>query len=465
MRKLVFLVLLMVAKFGFGQGYKIEVELPNAANQEVKLAYHFLDKIYARDTVLLNEKGIGTFQGDTLLPQGLYKILIDQSKHFDLLIGADQQFHLYNNGIDASKMKIEGSKESEAFVNYLVFFNNLKAKSQELSRQLKSAALDQDREAIRAQQAGLNDEMKTYWEKINHELPGSFLYKFLVANEVPVLDISTLPKEVQQNDSLLLMARFNYQHEHFWDNFDYTDERMLYTPFYKPKLDTWFNKVLYPAYDSVKPYVYSFLDDVESNPRIFQFATSFFINASINSNILGMDALFVDLAKDYYLSGKAFWATEASLETIRENVLFYKDNLIGKTGADLMMETYDGEYVSLHQVDAEITVVLIYEPNCGHCKVFVPELYKEVYEKYKDKGLEVFAIYSMDNKEEWTEFLAKHNMWDWINVWDKDHTTRFKIHYDGRKTPGVFVLDRDKKIIAKRLDVEQLNALIKERLK
>ena len=70
----------------------------------------------------------------------------------------------------------------------------------------------------------------------------------------------------------------------------------------------------------------------------------------------------------------------------------------------------------------------------------------------------------MDNREEWTEFLTEHNLFDWINVWDKDQITQFKILYDGRKTPGVYVLDRDKKIIAKKLDIAQLKQLLSEEL-
>src|SRR5665811_1158689 len=104
--------------------------------------------------------------------------------------------------------------------------------------------------------------------------------------------------------------------------------------------------------------------------------------------------------------------------------------------------------------------ILIYEPNCSHCKEFVPKFHDEVYEKYKDKGLTVFAIYSMDNKEEWGEFPDKHNLYDWINVWDENHITRFEILYDGRKTPGIYVLDENKKIIAKKLSEEQLDEFI-----
>ncbi len=462
-RYLMILLLLVPVNILLAQQYRIEVELPNEAGKQVRLAYHYLDKLYPADTSLLDNKGYGVFEGDSLLTQGLYKVLIDEQHHFDFLLGADQQFHLYNAGTTSGEMKIKGSEEAEAFVDYLAFLENLKTKSSELSERFKKAG-ETEKKEIQNELQGLNTEMKDYWEKINQQLPGSFLYKFLVANEVPRLDTSTLPLDIQQNDSLLLLAQFRYQLEHYWDNFDYTDERMLLTPFYKPKLETWFTKVLYPNYDSVKPYVYRFLDQVESNPRIFQYAASYFLNSAINSNILGMDALFVDLANDYYLNGKAFWASESTIEKVRENVLFLKNNLLGKTAPNLTLESYEGEYINLHQIEAKITVLVIYEPHCGHCKVFVPQLYNEVFLPNKDKGLEVFAIYSMDKREEWSEFLVEHNMFDWINVWDEHHTSRFKVLYDARKTPGVYVLDHDKKIIAKKLDIDQLKQLMADTL-
>lgn len=464
MKKVIVLVIFLLSYNAiFAQGYQIGVELPGQENKNITLAYHYLDKIYAADTILLDANGAGTFTGDTLLTQGLYLILIDQSHYFDFILGADQQFKIYNATTNSKDMKVEGCAETKAFVDYINFLDGIKQKGQQLSEQFKTASAEKNAN-IEDQINQLTSEMKDYWEKIHKELPGSFLYQFLVANEVPQLDISTLPTEVQQNDSLLLLARFDYQREHYWDNFDYTDERFMYTPLYKPKLETWFNKVLYPSYDSVKPYVYNFIDNVEDNPRIFQFAVSFFLNSAINSNVLGMDALFVDLANDYYLNGKAFWADEETLKKVRENVLFAKNNLIGKIAPDLLMETMDGEYVDLHQLDAKLTVVLIYEPNCGHCQAFVPPFYSDVYEKYKNKGLEVFAIYSMDNKPEWEDFVNEHQMYDWINVWDPGDETRFKILYDARITPGVYVLDQDKRIIAKKLSLETIKALIADRL-
>jgi len=464
MTKQLFFLFILLSTQVFSQGYKIDVELPDAANKKISLAYHYLGKVYIQDTTLLDANGFGTWQSDTLLTQGLYKVFVDKDNHFDFLLGADQEFTIKNNSFIAKQMKVEGAEETSGFVKYLIFLEDLKKQSADLNNQLKASINEKDKENIKNKLEKLTEELHAYWEKIGKKLPDSFLYKFLKANYVPPLDVTSLPEEIQNNDSLLFQARFSYQREHYWDNFDYTDERFLYTPFYQTKLETWYKNVLYPAYDSVKPYVYQFLEDVKPHKRIFQFACSFFLNSSINSNFMGMDALFVDLANDYYFSGEAFWANEESMEKIRENVLFKKDNLIGNIAPDLTLESFDGEFINLHQIDAELTILLIYEPNCSHCKVFVPEFHKDVYLPYKDKGLEVYAIYSMDNKEEWTTFLTEHDLFDWINVWDEQHVSRFKITYDARQTPGVYVLDKNKKIIAKKMTVEQLIGIVGEKL-
>lgn len=463
MTRLLFLFFITISLQLHAQNYKIELNLEGISNKQVQLAYHYLGKIYAADTARLSENGQATFSGDSLLPQGLYKILLDKDHHFDFLLGSDQRFKLSNTTFDNKDAEIEGAPESEAFIDYVIFLGELQQKSANLNKAYKNAA-ESEKSSIKKQREALNQSMHNYWDEVNNKFPDSFLYKFITANYVPALDETTLAKEITENDSLLFLAKFNYQRQHYWDYFDYTDERYLYTPFFKSKLETWFNKVLYPAYDSVKPYVYAFLDDVKPNKRIFQFATSYFLNSSINSNIMGMDALFVDLARDFYLSGEAFWASDKSLETIEENVIFMQNNLIGETAPDLTLESFDGEFINLHQIDSKLTAVLIYEPNCSHCKVFIPEFYNEVYLPNKDDGLSVFAIYSMDDKEEWTEFLTRHDMFDWMNVWDEHHVSRFKIKYDARKTPGVYLLDENKKIIGKKMTIEQLKKIIPQEL-
>ncbi|MCF6356227.1 MAG: redoxin domain-containing protein [Draconibacterium sp.] len=464
MIKYIFPFLIFISNVAFSQGYKIQLNLESVPNEQVFLAHYYLGNIYVGDTLLLDAGGTGMLTGDTLLPQGLYKIYKDKNNHFDFLLGADQDFSISNKSFIGAEMQASGAVETEQFVKYATFLNKLKKEGAEIKNKLKTATGD-EKENLQKELSKLTLRLHNYWENIDKKYPDTFLAAFLMSNYVPEIDKSTLPIEIQQNDSLLLLAKFYYQQKHYWDYFDYTDERFLYTPLLKPKMETWFTKVLYQNYDSVRQPVFKFIENVKPSKRIFQFATSWFLNSSINSKIMGMDALFVDLAKTYYLSGEAFWATDESMKKIRENVMFMERNLIGEVAPDLTLESADGEFFNLHQIDKEITVVLIYEPNCSHCKVFVPEFNKKVYKKFKDKGLEVFAIYSRDKKEEWIEFLDKHNLWEWINVWDKEHISRFKILYDVRKTPRIYILDENKKIIAKDISVEQAEHIIGERLK
>ncbi len=463
MKKYISLILIFISNVAFSQGYKINLNLESAANKQVFLAHHFVGNIFVDDTLQLNANGSGTISGDTLLPQGLYKIYMDDKTHFDFLLGADQEFTITNKTFISKDIQADGATETEEFITYIEFLNNIKKEAAEINSKFKTAT-DTEKENLQGELSKLTPQLNNYWKNINKKYPNTFLAAFLMSNYVPELDQSTLALEIQQNDSLLLMAKYYYQQKHYWDYLDYTNERFLYTPLLKPKLETWFTKVLYQNYDSVRQPVFEFIESVKPNKRIFQFVTSWFLNSSINSKIMGMDALFVDLAKTYYLSGEAFWATEKSMKLIRENVMFMERGLIGETAADLTLESVDGEFFNLHQIDKKLTVVIIYEPNCSHCKIFTPQLYNDIYLKYKDKGLETFAIYSMDNKEEWVDFLEKHKMWDWINVWDKEHVSRFKISYDARKTPRIFILDENKKIIAKDLSIEQLDFVIGEKL-
>ena len=90
----------------YGQGYTIEVSLDEAKNKEVYLAHYYLGNIYVDDTLKMDHNGSGTFIGDTLLPQGLYKIYLDNNNHFDILIGKDQEFSVSNSTFKSETARI-----------------------------------------------------------------------------------------------------------------------------------------------------------------------------------------------------------------------------------------------------------------------------------------------------------------------------------------------------------------------
>jgi hypothetical protein len=61
--------------------------------------------------------------------------------------------------------------------------------------------------------------------------------------------------------------------------------------------------------------------------------------------------------------------------------------------------------------------------------------------------------------DEWKKFIDEHHF-DWINVWDKYNFTNFRNLYDIYSTPTIYILDKNKKIIAKRIGVDQIEKFI-----
>jgi thiol-disulfide isomerase/thioredoxin len=94
-------------------------------------------------------------------------------------------------------------------------------------------------------------------------------------------------------------------------------------------------------------------------------------------------------------------------------------------------------------------------PNCGHCQKEIPKL-KEIYDKWKDKSVMVYAVDIEVDEVKWKKFINEHHL-DWINVNDVNHQSNFRQLYDIYSTPIIYILDDKKVIRAKRIGVEQID--------
>ena len=86
----------------------------------------------------------------------------------------------------------------------------------------------------------------------------------------------------------------------------------------------------------------------------------------------------------------------------------------------------------------------------------------DVYKKLKDKNVQVIAISTLfgeEGKEKWINFVNENKLYDWINAWNP-YDYKFKELYDVNTTPTIYILDKDRKIIAKRIGPEQCEDII-----
>lgn len=69
------------------------------------------------------------------------------------------------------------------------------------------------------------------------------------------------------------------------------------------------------------------------------------------------------------------------------------------------------------------------------------------------------------NKEKWENFVTEHELFDFINCWDPQNQTNFRVYYHIDSTPVMYLLDKEKKIIAKKLDIEQFADILTKEYK
>ena len=127
------------------------------------------------------------------------------------------------------------------------------------------------------------------------------------------------------------------------------------------------------------------------------------------------------------------------------------------------MKDDKGQVQSLYNLKSKYTLLIFWSPTCGHCKTIIPDLFKR-YARYKDKyDIAAYAVLSEPDdatRPKWHEFI-KANHLDWINIDGGEANLDWHEVYDIVTTPQIYLLDKDKKILAKKLDAETFEEVLK----
>jgi hypothetical protein len=441
--------------------YGISVNIKGLADSTVYLAYHMGDKQYLKDSIKLDKAGHGIFTGKEVLPQGIYLIVIPGRKYFEMLISNDQEFSLSCDFQDYfNSLKFTGSDENTSFLDYQRKWIKMQEEAGKLNNRLQASKANKDSiKILNDLRVKTEERMKSFLIEEIDKNKGSLLAALLKSMlPVDVPDFP-LPSAVKNPDSLKWVLAYNYSVKHFFDNIDLTDERLIRTPILQNKLNLFFTNVVLQLSDSINRQIDVVIDKCKSDYKVFQFVAVYLFNHFRESEVMGHDAVMVKLADDLYLNGKADWTTKEWRDNLKKDVDRIRPNLIGVKGHDLIMDTYSGRYASLYDINKEFTILCFWEPNCGHCQEAIPKL-KTYYDKVKSEGyLEVFTVCTTAERDKWEKFIKDNNL-TWINGWDPKRITNFDFYYNVQSTPTIYILDKNKVIIAKKLPVESIENFI-----
>ena len=239
---------------------------------------------------------------------------------------------------------------------------------------------------------------------------------------------------------------------HFWDYTNLISKSTIINPFFEKNRKIYFEQVLGHDPDTVIKHLNTLLNSpMDDQVRKVLVSTATYHYET--SNYMGEDKVFVWLAQTFYNSGFADWMDKDDLAKIKEKSDGLSTELIGNPARDFAFDTKDRGRIKLTDVQSPITILYFWDSTCGHCKKETPRL-KKFYEEYKDKGVEVVAITLENEFTSWNKYIDENEL-TWVNGYESDfERPNFLWYYYIPTTPKKLVLDKDKKIIAKNLDVE-----------
>lgn len=445
----------------FSQAYKISVRVKGLKDTVCYLAHHFGDKQLLDDTARVDSKGLMVFEGKKPLHGGIYLVVLPGKKYFEFLVN-EQNFSMETDTLDyVANMKLKNTLENDLFFDYLKYIQPRGEKITSLIKQLSEAKTKADSSAIQSQIEIQNKEVFSYRENVVKGNPSTFvatLFKAMTVKE-PTKEEEEAAKAKGDKD-----FKFNFYRAHFFDNVNFSDGRITYTPIYQQKLKEYITNLTYPNIDSLKKACDWVIAKSRANKEdVFKFTLWYLTNHHETSPLMGADAVYVYLGNKYYRTGQAFWVDSVTLKKIIADLDIKQNVIMGVKPPQLILADSNNQYHALYNVKAKYTIVYFWDPNCGHCQKETPKLY-EMYKKYKQDGLEVFAVDIDHDKKRWSEYVKKNDL-RWINVYDPDHRVSFRTLYDIYSTPVIYLLNDKKEIIAKRLGVDQLDEYLGNAIK
>jgi thiol-disulfide isomerase/thioredoxin len=471
MRFLATALLSFTASFCYAQnGYEIKVTLKPFKNQYIYLGHYYGKQLPIIDSAKLNDKSEAVFKGPKKLGGGIYLVgYPDRSRNFEILIDKNQRFSITADTANIRALAFQNSPENIAFKQYQETMTKNGMEVDALYKK-RAGAKPEDSIKINGQIEAINTNIRKYRSDLIAKDPNGLLAALLKAMKEP---------DVPQNDPAAkkdTLFAYHYFKKHYWDGVNFYDERLARTPFFESRVDKYYEQLVYPAADSVIKEIDYMMGYASSNEEMEKFLLLKFVNRYLNQKYMWEDAVFVHLFEKYFSQKTYSWLTDKGKKIITDRAYSLMANIMGTPASDIELPDTTGKKINLYSVDAPYTLVTIWDPTCSHCKETLPRLDSMYQAKWKGYGLKFFSLAKETDgsKKDWLSFIHNHKLDSWINVYYSKEDDQMRVNsgipsysqlYDVQSFPTLYLLDKDKRIIAKKLSFEQVDEILQQRLK
>ncbi len=479
MRIVFITIFLILSSAAFSQSIKFKISGIN--DTTLNLVKYIGKGMYYADTAKIT-KGIIEFDGKKQ-KSGILALFLPGEQLLEFVYNNEDIYIESTAKNPMPNAKVKKSEENTIFLSYVDYITKERNAITLLSKERDTLSKDSMRyKTLSKMIEDKNLGVIAYQKEFIKNNP-TLLVSLIIGMSMDV-DIPEAPVN-DEGDVIDPSFRFNYFRAHYFDNVNFNDDRLVNTPIYHTKIENYFSdRMMIQNWDTVVKYAFQLCDKLPANSDMLQYTVSWITSHYEKSQIMGMDKVFVRMGQRYYCErnekgeSKAFWMPEDKLEKLCKQVDKMKGLVMGEVPKNISLpDTSDVNWRNFYSLKNEYVILYFWDPECGHCKKITPKLQELYTKKFKERDIEIFAVGKAvdDDFVKWKAFIKKHNL-EFINVAMTDrlfkaaqkdasqfipkYTTieslNYQTTYDVFMTPKLFLLDKDKKIIAKGLDISQL---------
>lgn len=218
------------------------------------------------------------------------------------------------------------------------------------------------------------------------------------------------------------------QNAHFWDGIEAFDGPTDENPVLAAQLDFYFDKMVAPLPDSITNEIARLVEKTSFNTDLRDFILWHLLEKYRHPEYMSQDQVFVWLYDHYFSKLDIRDLNEANLALIRDKAEAFRRLAIFNLAPNFAIN----DSVDLHSVESEYTVLFFYDHDCDVCHQEMQELDSVCIEHPE------ITVLSIDMNTDDIRVDALYDL------------------YDIETTPLIYVLDRDKRIMAKKIQARQI---------
>lgn len=391
------------------------------------------------DTAQTDQTGSFTMVLDRQFPTGLYALVSGPGNMVELIYNNEDIRFVTTGNTEDDQVQIIESVENLIYYDYLAVKGMNLYKIDLLRPVVQNYPSNDPFYGITLNQLKmLQNELTDRTETLAKENPKTIASHFIKV-DTPVFPDPGLSPEKQKA----------WLKVHYFDEVDFTDTVLIRSNILTSKIVNYLG--LYQrqgmTQEELEEQLLVAVDTVLSkafvNQQMYEYIMDFLVGGF---EAIGFESGLEHLANQNQLD-------ELCVNTERKSELENKLELIkklaiGKSAPDFETTDLKGNKVKLSDIKSKKTLLIFWASWCPHCEEIMPKI-KQYYDPDNTGELQIVAISIDEDKNDLEQAIAQNN-YQWINIGElKGWNGKIVNEYGIVATPSFFLLDADKKIIAK----------------